>query len=117
MPDFVRKTPPSTAAAAAPESGSPGRERRAEPRLPTPAVPVEERREITDAITLPASGRTIDRFFHAVRMTLGVSPAAAALARAGAPPADRCGGGGVLRDRPGVGFLRVSGVAHPVASR
>jgi hypothetical protein len=33
MPDFVRKTPPSTAAAAAPESGSPGRERRAEPRL------------------------------------------------------------------------------------
>lgn len=65
MPDFVRKTPPSTAAAAAPESGSPGRERRTEPRLPTPAVPVEERREITDAITLPASGRTIDRFFHA----------------------------------------------------
>ena len=55
MPDFVRKTPPSTAAAAAPESGSPGRERRTEPRLPTPAVPVEERREITDAITLPAS--------------------------------------------------------------
>jgi len=45
-------------------------------------MPVEVRREITDALTFPASGRTIDRFVHAVlgRVTFGVSPAAAMLA-------------------------------------
>jgi polyhydroxyalkanoate synthase len=84
MPDFIPKTVPLTAVAADPEPGprEVGRERRAEPRRPPPPIPVEERREITDAITFPASGRTIDHFAHAVlgRMTLGVSPAAAALA-------------------------------------
>ncbi|MBL8528631.1 MAG: polyhydroxyalkanoic acid synthase [Burkholderiales bacterium] len=84
MPDFVPKPAPLTATPAVPKSGPadiPG-ERRVEPRLPTPTIPVEERREITDAITFPASGRTIDRFVHAVlgRMTFGVSPAAAILA-------------------------------------
>ena len=84
MSEFVPKPAPLTAAPAVPKSGPadiPG-ERRVEPRLPPPPIPVEERREITDAITFPASGRTIDRFVHAVlgRMTFGVSPAAAILA-------------------------------------
>ena len=74
---------PATSAPAAsqPVSHPVVADRRLEPRLPPPPLPVEERREITDAITLPASGRTIDRFVHAVvgRMTFGVSPAAATL--------------------------------------
>jgi len=67
--------------ASKPDSHAGGAERRLEPRLPPPPIPVEERREITDAITFPASARTIDRFVHAVlgRMTFGVSPAAAIL--------------------------------------
>ena len=84
MPDSVPKTAPLTSTPAGPIRGprEVTTERRAEPRLPPPPIPLEERREITDAITFPASGRTIDRFAHAVlgRMTLGVSPAAAALA-------------------------------------
>ena len=73
-------TPVPTASTPDLRSGS--ADRRVEPRVPPPSIPVEERREITDAITFPASGRTIDRFVHAVlgRMTFGVSPAAATLA-------------------------------------
>ncbi len=73
-------TPVLAASTPDPRSGS--GDRRVEPRVPPPSIPVEERREITDAITFPASGRTIDRFVHAVlgRMTFGVSPAAATLA-------------------------------------
>jgi len=82
MSDSIPKPVSRISPVAGPQPASLGGERRAEPRLPAPAAATEERREITDGITFPASGRTIDRFFHAVlgRMTLGVSPAAAALA-------------------------------------
>ena len=54
-PTSSPKPPPSTSVAADPERGfaAVSTERRAEPRLPPPAIPVEERREITDAITFP----------------------------------------------------------------
>ncbi len=53
-----------------------------EPRAHASPNPVDGCREMIDAVTFPASARTIDRFVHAVlgRATLGMSPAAAILA-------------------------------------
>jgi len=53
-------------------------ERRTEPRaFVPPALPKEPEREITEAITFPTSGLTVDRFMHAAlgRATGGMSPA------------------------------------------
>lgn len=49
---------------------------------PAPLAPREPSAELAEAISLPVSPRTIDRFFHAAlgRLTLGVSPAALMLA-------------------------------------
>ena len=79
MSDSNPKANPLTPVPAGPKSGPPAvsTERRAGPRVPAPYIPGGQRRELTDAITFPASARTIDRFVHAVlgRITLGVSPA------------------------------------------
>ncbi len=80
MSDSDPKANPLTPIPTGPKSGLPevSTERRAGPRVPAPHIPGEQRRETTDAITFPASARTIDRFVHAVlgRLTMGVSPAA-----------------------------------------
>lgn len=49
--------------------------------LPLTPAPTEPKKEMAEALTFPASGRTIDRFAHAViaRMTFGTSPASALL--------------------------------------
>jgi polyhydroxyalkanoate synthase len=68
---------PNLAAAATAGSRAPA------PSAPPPAalMPAPPKREIAEALSFPASGRTIDRFFHAVlaRTTLGISPASAML--------------------------------------
>ncbi len=76
---------------APPEDGNPtpaetarAGDRRSRPRAlaSPPALAREPAKEIAEAISLPVSPRTIDRFVHAAlgRLTLGISPAALMLA-------------------------------------
>lgn len=64
----------------APPPAMPG-DRRAMERHP-PSPPPEPAKEVAEALSLPVSGRTLDRFAHAAmgRLTFGVSPATLMLA-------------------------------------
>lgn len=88
-----RQNDPDTPAEAATKQALPGGEsaktmpaaagdRRVKQRAVPPPRATPHEAELAEAISLPVSPRTIDRFFHAAlgRLTLGVSPAALMLA-------------------------------------
>ena len=86
-PETPAASPPGTtiAPAAPPETATPAvpvGDRRLQPRARARGAHPEPTREIAEAISLPVSPRTLDRFAHAAlgRATLGVSPAALMLA-------------------------------------